>query len=159
MSELSDRWREFLVAPSGWKVYLEWSFLWQMEDNTRRSPLISKHGNYSSAVITLRHHFLSEWQVMVLGCYRERIFPCCTEHVYTRFSLAVLNLSTFCIRFWWREKWIIESIHVENIASTKGLKGKDVFINFINISFAVCLDSWSFYALLLETHKTLLGWH
>lgn len=46
-----------------------------------------------------------------------------------------------------------KSIHVENIASTKGPKEKDMFINFVNISFTIWLDSWSFYELRFQTCK------
>lgn len=52
-----------------------------------------------------------------------------------------------------RKEMKIESIYVENIASTKGLKEKDVFISFINICFTVCLGSWSSYELLFEKSK------
>lgn len=45
----------------------------------------------------------------------------------------------------------IQSIHVENMARAKGPKEENMFINFINISFTICLDFWSFYELLLET--------
>lgn len=144
----------------GDSIWLEglsvWSLLRQMEDNTRRSPLIIKAWELLQCSITLRHHFLSEWQVMFLGCQRELISPCCTEHVYTRFSLAILNLLYLLLV---RKEMKIQSIRVENIASTKRLKEEDMFINFISISFTTCLDSWSFYELLFETCKRWLSWH
>lgn len=134
-----------------------WSLLQQMEDNIKRSTLIIVAWELRQGSITLRHHFLSEWQVMCFWDVRENSFPplqwTCVHHIFSGSIEPVHRMYLLLVR----KEMKIHRILVENITSTKGLKEESVFFNFI--SFTICLDSSSPYELLFETCKRWLDWH
>jgi len=105
VSELSDRWIEFLVTPSGWKVYLCDLFSGRWNITLGGVLWLSKHGNDSSAVSPWDTPFFQSdrwcfWDV------RESWFPPAALNMcMPDFLLAVLNLSTLPVCCWRGKKW------------------------------------------------------
>lgn len=158
MSALFDSLREFLVTPSGWKVYLCDLFSGRWKVTLGGVLWLSKHGNYSSAV-SPRDTTCFQSDRWCFWDVRESSFPLlhwtCVCQIFFGSIKPIRLLYLLLVR----KEIKIQSIYVENIASTKGLKGEDMFINFVSISFTIYLDSWGFYELLFETCKRWLGWH
>lgn len=100
-----DRWREFVVTPSGWKVYLCDLFSGRWNITLGGVLWLSKHGNDSSAVSPWDTPFFQSdrwcfWDV------RESWFPPAALNMCTPdFLLAILNLSTLPVCCWWGKKW------------------------------------------------------